>query len=75
MRVSIKSLNGTNNEIDVEASLTVMGLKEIICKKEGLNAKQIRLILKGKLLMDDNKKLGECGVTEGACLHTALMMR
>ncbi|ETO28331.1 hypothetical protein RFI_08802 [Reticulomyxa filosa] len=55
MFISVKSLNGNKNEINVDDDATVKQVKLILQEKEGIPSDQLRIIFKGKLLNDTDK--------------------
>ena len=52
MKLSIKQAAGTTISIDVELSMTVLQVKEVIEKETTVPANQQRLIYSGKVLKD-----------------------
>ncbi len=52
----------------------VRRLKEQICEVEGINAEQIRIVMKGKQLKDE-KSLRECKVSAKAKVSIVLSLR
>lgn len=74
MQIHIKKLDGQKEEFNLESSDTVMKVKEMLSEKTGVHKDQIRLIFKGKPMVDD-KTLAEQAVTAGATVHMIMQMR
>lgn len=52
MKIMIKALNGNKNELTIDEEATVKQIKQILQEQDGIDAKQLRIIFKGKLLLD-----------------------
>lgn len=74
MQIKIKNLGGVLIPLDVEASDTVMKLKERIEEKEGIPPEQQRLIYGGKAMADE-KLISTYGITAGITIHLVLALR
>ncbi len=55
MFLTVKSLNGNKNEINVDDDATVKQVKLILQESDGIPSEQLRIIFKGKLLNDGDK--------------------
>jgi len=53
MQINIKKLDGQKEEFSLEPSDSVMKVKEMLAEKTGVHKDQIRLIFKGKPMLDD----------------------
>ncbi len=53
MQITIKKLDGQKEEFNLEATDTVIKVKEMLSEKTGVHKDQIRLIFKGKPMLDD----------------------
>lgn len=53
MQISIKKIDGTSEDFNVESSDKVSKLKEVLAEKSGINQEQIRLIYKGQPMKDN----------------------
>ena len=56
-------------DVDVDSSMTIKTLKEILARDTGTPIDELRIIYLGEPLEDDEQTLGEVGVTKGAELH------
>ncbi len=74
MQIHIKKLDGQKEEFSLEPTDAVMKVKETLAEKTGVHKDQIRLIFKGKPMLDD-KTLGDQGVTAGSTIHMIMQMR
>jgi len=74
MQIHIKKLDGQKEEFSLEPSDTVMKVKEMLSEKTGVHKDQIRLIFKGKPMVDE-KSLGEQQVAAGSTVHMIMQMR
>jgi ubiquitin-large subunit ribosomal protein L40e len=72
--ISVKTLTGKTVTIQVEASDTILQVKEKIQHKEGIPPDQQRLISSGRPLEDDDT-LQEQSITEGAMIIMVLRLR
>ncbi len=72
MLVYIRSLTGRKLEYDIEPSWTILNLKEKIQEKEGINLDQIRLILGGRQLPDNDNFNN---IYPGSTIHCILQLR
>jgi hypothetical protein len=53
MQIHIKKLDGQKEEFSLEPTDSVMKVKEMLAEKTGVHKDQIRLIFKGKPMLDD----------------------
>lgn len=53
MQIHIKKLDGQKEEFSLEPNDSVMKVKEMLAEKTGVHKDQIRLIFKGKPMVDD----------------------
>lgn len=60
--------------MEVEGTTTMQELKLSLQEKEGIDAKQIRLVFKGKK-MDDSQSMEAAGVAGGNTVHMVLALR
>ena len=75
MKIFVKSLNGSKQEYNVDsAEATVRMLKDQLQEREGIPADQLRIIFRGKLLVNADK-LVDKNVSAGDTLHSAIMLR
>ena len=74
IKITIKSLNGNKSELQVAKNSLVKNIKVQLEEIEGIKAAQLRLIFKGKLLLDTETLDGR-GVKNGDLIHSALMLR
>lgn len=74
MQIHIKKLDGQKEEFSLEPNDSVMKVKEMLAEKTGVHKDQIRLIFKGKPMVDD-KTLDEQQVKAGATVHMIMQMR
>ena len=58
MQINIKKLDGQKEEFSLEPSDSVMKVKEMLAEKTGVHKDQIRLIFKGKPMLDDKVRSG-----------------
>eukprot|EP00938_MAST-03A_sp_MAST-3A-sp1_P006325 g6325.t1 len=73
-KLKVKNIIGRYKQYDVRPSQSVRRLKEQICEVEGINAEQIRIVMKGKQLKDE-KSLRECKVSAKAKVSIVLSLR
>jgi len=66
--------DGQKEEFSLEPNDSVMKVKEMLAEKTGVHKDQIRLIFKGKPMLDD-KTLDEQGVKAGNTVHMIMQMR
>lgn len=74
MQVKVKTLTGRDILVDIEPTDRIVRIKEMMEEKEGIPPSQQRLIFNGSQL-DDDKSVGESGITAGASLHLVLTLR
>lgn len=74
MKINIKKLDGQKQEFDIDSGDAVSKMKEILSEKVGINKDQIRLIFKGKPMVDD-KTFGEQNVKDDSVIHMIMQMR
>jgi len=74
MKISIKKLDGTTEELDVEGNQTVESVKSDLSEKTGIKSEQISLIAKGKPLVNTST-LEESGIKAGDKLFMVIMLR
>jgi large subunit ribosomal protein L40e len=72
--ISIRTLTGKNITIQVEASDTILQVKNKLQQKEGIPPDQQQLVFSGRSLEDDDT-LQEQSITEGATIILALRLR
>ena len=73
-KLKVKNIIGRYKEYDVRPSQSVRRLKEQICEVEGIQAEQIRIVVKGKQLKDE-KSLMECKLKAGTKVSIVLSLR
>ncbi|KXN71974.1 ubiquitin [Conidiobolus coronatus NRRL 28638] len=74
MFIKIKTLTGTEIEIDIEPTDKISRIKERLEEKEGIPPVQQRLIFGGKQ-MNDEKTAAEFNIEAGSVLHLVLALR
>lgn len=74
MQILVKTLTGRRQSFNFEANTTVLQIKMAIEEREGIDAKQIRLIYSGKQMYDD-MKLSDYRVVPGSTIHMILQLR
>ena len=68
MKISVKSITGKQITIDVEGSDTVAVLKEKLVSFANAPVERLKLVVTGKVLLDNSKALADYGVKENDCL-------
>ncbi|WMJ24074.1 ubiquitin-like protein [Paludicola sp. MB14-C6] len=71
MQIFVRTLNGKNITLDVEASDSVLNLKEQISKKEGISVNEQRLLFNGKQL-EDTSTLSDYNIGKESIIHLAM---
>jgi len=74
-KIFVKSLNGSKQEYKVDLTNdSVRDLKTKLQEREGIPQEQLRIIFRGKLLLDGDK-LKDKQIKAGDTLHSAIMLR
>ena len=74
MQIIVKLINGRNIEFEVEATETILDIKNRLEESEGISALQQRLLLGGRQLKDE-QSLEELKVQPGATFNLVLALR
>ena len=70
----VKTLTGRKCQLDMEPTTTIIQIKESLQEKEGIDAKQIRLIHNGKQLAD-SETIESSKIEPGVTIHMVLSLR
>ena len=73
MKLNIKTMTARTFQVEVEVTDSVTTLKERVQDSQGIPPAQQKLRFNGHLLEDD-KTIGECGLTDGAELLLMLTL-
>ena len=71
MQLSVKQLDGTKKDYNVESDQTVLQLKEEISETTGVPIDQMRLIHGGKML-DDSWPMSDCKLNAGDVVNMVM---
>ncbi|KAI5166182.1 ubiquitin-like protein Nedd8 [Nematocida sp. ERTm5] len=74
MHIKIKTLEGTEVQLEVDKAMKVKQVKELLQEKEAISIEQQRLIYGGKQLVDANT-LETYGIQNNDVLHLVLALR
>jgi len=74
MQIFIKTLQGKSITFDVNESMSIVELKNIIAQKEGIPVDQQRLVFHGKQL-EDNNTLKDYEIQNEDNIHLVLRLR
>ena len=74
MQIVIKTVSGRKRDFNLDDNLTVGDLKKSLMEKEGISPDQFRLIVKGKVMIDD-KTLRSYQLTSGTVINMVLALR
>ncbi|VWU51870.1 ubiquitin-like protein nedd8 homologue, putative [Hepatocystis sp. ex Piliocolobus tephrosceles] len=74
MQILVKTLTGKRQSFNFEPNSSVYQIKMAIEEKEGIAAKQIRLIYSGKQMYDD-MRLIDYRIVPGSTIHMILQLR
>eukprot|EP00019_Armaparvus_languidus_P003290 CAMPEP_0168596458 /NCGR_PEP_ID=MMETSP0420-20121227/10032_1 /TAXON_ID=498008 /ORGANISM="Pessonella sp." /LENGTH=77 /DNA_ID=CAMNT_0008633025 /DNA_START=64 /DNA_END=297 /DNA_ORIENTATION=- len=74
MLIKVKTLTGTEIEIDIDPTDAIEKIKERVYEKEGIPPPQQRLIFGGKQMVDE-KSAAEYNIEAGSVLHLVLALR
>ncbi|KAH9386642.1 ubiquitin-like protein Nedd8 [Nematocida major] len=74
MYIKIKTLEGTEVQLEVDRKMKVKRVKELLQEKEAISIEQQRLIYAGKQLVDAND-LEAYGIQNYDVLHLVLALR
>ena len=74
MKIKVRLLTGATNSYTFEDGDTSANVKKKLRSKMGVEADQIQLVFGGRVL-NDEIKLNDAGVTEGAVIHAVLNLR
>ena len=71
MQISVKQLDGTKKDYNVEPDQSIANLKEEVAEVTGVPIDACRLIYNGKML-DDDQKIEDCTVKAGDTINMVL---
>ncbi|EHY64452.1 ubiquitin-like protein Nedd8 [Nematocida ausubeli] len=74
MHIKIKTLEGTEVQLEVDKSMKIRNIKELLQEKEAISVEQQRLIYGGKQLVDANT-LETYSIQNNDVLHLVLALR
>lgn len=74
MFIKIKTLEGTELQLEVDKKMNVGELKKMISESESISVAQQRLIYAGKQLLDSST-LESCSIKSDDVLHMVLALR
>jgi len=74
MQIFIKTLSGRKQALNFEPEHQVLGVKQALQEKEGIQVDQIRLIFSGRQLADE-RSLEHYKINAGATIHMVLQLR
>lgn len=74
-QITVKTLSGKSENIEVDSTMTVQKLKERITKVTEIPFDQQRLIFNGKELTDNERTLSDSNIQSGSTIHLILSLR
>lgn len=74
MILKVLTLSGSEHEVDMEPTDTVLDIKEKLEQLEGISVQQQRLVYQGKKL-DDDRTLDSYKLIGGATVHLVVALR
>lgn len=74
VKVTIVTLSGINHKLDLDPSITMKQIKEILAKEEGIPAVQQRLLYKG-LKIEDTQTIESQGIKNDDVIHMLMNLK
>ena len=74
MKIKIRSLTGQTYTISCEEDETTLAIKKKLRSKLGVEPEQLQLVFSGRV-MNDDKKMSELAIKDGAVIHAVLNLR
>ena len=71
MQISVKQLDGTKRDYNVEETMKIGDLKEEIGEATGVPVDAMRLIFGGKM-QEDEMTIAECTIKAGGCINMVM---
>ena len=69
LRVKVKTMQPATYDVELASNSTVGNLKEQVQSASSVDVDRQRILFCGRVLSDNDKSLGECGVKDGHTLH------
>lgn len=72
MRINILTLTGAKFEEELKNSTTVEDLRQRVARTQNVSYDQVRLIINGTPMTDDNRTVASYNITDGHTIHLVL---